>query len=202
MDDKKGLPSLPSLPAGSDRDSMLLGLAMPYDPDSVKGEVMKELEGKKAGDKISTDRKTDLVKAMNLREFHHGLLMAWGLKDEYQTFAVQLSRDYQAQYKCETAGRKSLAELSALNYCRILEIQRRINNVLENNTITDQGNKYIATMSKELDRAQRHYLTAMQALELGLQAPMNVSVRTQVANIATQQMVQEQILKDKKEYDI
>lgn len=198
MKDKNNVPRLPDK---VDKHDTLDFVLTTFDPISVKEKALLEMEGKKSGDSFKSED-IYIVPAMTLKEFHHGLLMAWGLKDTYQSFAVQLSRDYQTQYKCETVGRKSLAELAALNYCRILEIQRRINNVLENDVVRDEGTRYIATMSKELDRAQRHYLTAMQALEIGLQPPINLSVRTQVANIANQQVVQEQILKDRKEYGI
>lgn len=62
--------------------------------------------------------------------------------------------------------------------------------------------KILAVLSKEQDRAQRHYLTSIQALEMGLQPPMNVTVRSQIANVANQQLVKNQIEKDRKEYGI
>jgi hypothetical protein len=138
---------------------------------------------------------------MSLKEFDTSVLMATGLTEHIRTFAQKLSLDYQAKYKCDDVTRKSLAELSAFNYCRILDTQKRINNYLEIGTFTDIGVKYIATLSKELDRAERHYLTSIQALELGLQQPLNVSIRTNTANVANQQAIQ-QIEKDRHEFGI
>jgi hypothetical protein len=190
MGDKKGLPSLPSLPDKVDKYDKLNYVLMPFDPINVKNKALLEIEGKKVGESFeSTD--SFIVSAMTLQEFHHGYLMATSLGKEYRTFAVQLSRDYQKQYKCDTVGKKSLAELSAINYCRILEAQNKLDAYMSKEAYGDLTVKIMAVLSKEIDRAQRHYLTSMQALELGLQQPLTVSIRTNTANIAGQQAIQQ-----------
>ena len=191
MGRKNSLQSQQSLPAKKEKRDVLQCLAMPYDPGQVEKAARKELECRDSDEPFDTAKDSVIAKALTLREFDHGVLLAWGLKDEYQTFAVQLSRDYQEQYKCGTAGRKSLAELAVLNYCRTLEIQRRINNYLGNDSVSELGVKYLAVMSKELDRAQRQYMSAIQTLEMGMIPPMKVNVKAGVANIGNQQMIQE-----------
>jgi hypothetical protein len=192
-----------ALPVKVDKYERLSRLSMPYEPFQVKKAALKEIEGKKEGDQLNnTGGGSPVIRAMTLKEFDNGLLMSIGLNEVYQTFAIQLSLDYQAQYKCNTPARKSLAEVTALNYCRILDIQRRITNYLERHTFTDLGIKYVTTLSKELDRAERHYLTSIQALEIGLQPPLSMTVRTQVANVAQQQIIQEKLAEERKRYDI
>lgn len=190
MSDKKGLPSLPSLPTEVDKYDRLKYISMPFDPINVKEKALVEMEGKKAGDTFQSDNSL-IVNAMTLNEFQHGYLMAIALDEKYRTFAVQLSRDYQRQYKCDTQGKRSLAELSVLNYCRVLEAQYRLDSYLGKDSYGDLTVKIIGVLSKELDRAQRHYLTSMQALEMGLQQPINVSIKTNTANIAGQQAIQQ-----------
>ena len=184
-----------------DKYAKLAGLGMPHEPAQVRDLALKELESCKDG-KFESRMDSPITRAMTLREFDNGVLMSMAVDDQYKTFAIQMSLDLQKQYKCDTVGTKSLAELTSLNYCRIIEIQRRINAYLQIGEITDRGVKYLGIISKELDRAQRHYLTSIQALEVGLQPPMNMTVRTQVANVANQQMVKNQIEQDKKEYGI
>lgn len=187
---KKNRFNLPSILSDNEGD-ILQYMTMQYDPRTVKRKATQELMSKKIGDELTVEPSGFLGKAMTLNEFHHGVLMGWALPETYQSFAVQLSRDYQNQYKCDSEGKKSLAELSAVNYCRILIIQRKINAYLSKNELHDLGLKYVAILSKELDRAQRHYLTSMQALEMGLQQPLTVSIRTNTANVATQQAIQQ-----------
>ncbi len=200
MSDKKGLPSLPSLPKVSKYDEIFSGISPTYSPDTVLGKAKAEVEKYHKDNKYELSN-VALVQAMSLREFEMSVLMVTGLTEEMRTFAQKLSLDYQERYKCDDVTRKSLAELSAFNYCRILDTQKRIQSYLNGGSFTDIGVKYIAVLSKELDRAERHYLTSMQALEIGLQQPLSVSIRTNTANIANQQAIQ-QIQKDKTEYDI
>jgi len=182
-------------------DEIYSGMSPQYSKRSVLDNAKQEIE-KYAQDnnhELDNDR---LLKAMSLKEYENASLMTLGLSDLMRPFALQLSLSYQAEYKCETMGRKSLAEMAAMNYCRVLEIQRKMRSFLSKNEYGDLTVKIMLFFSKEIDRAQRHYLTSLQALEIGLQPPLNVSVRTQVANVANQQMVQNQIAKDKAEYGI
>lgn len=184
-----------------DKYAKLNFLGMPHEPHQVKDLALKELEESKDG-KFSSGMDSPIVRAMTLREFNNGLLMTTAVDDQYKTFAIQMSLDLQKQYKCDTVGKKSLAEVTALNYCRVLESQRKLNNFLGKESYGDLTVKILAVLSKEQDRAQRHYLTSIQALEMGLQPPMNVTVRSQIANVANQQLVKNQIEKDRKEYGI
>jgi len=197
---KKGLPSLPSLPAKGKYEEVFSGIAPTYSPETVLGKAKIEIEKYRKDNKYELSN-TALVQAMSLKEFDTSVLMVTGLTEEMRTFAQKLSLDYQARYACEDVTRKSLAELSAFNYCRILDTQKRIHSYLDRGTFTDIGVKYIATLSKELDRAERHYITSIQALEIGLQQPLSVSIKTNTANVANQQAIQ-QIQKDREEYGI
>jgi len=177
------------------------GIEPTYAPRSVLIRAETEVE-KFRKDKKHELSNTVLVQAMSLREFETSIAMVSGMSEHLRTLAMQLSQDFQKQYKCDTAGKKSLAELASLNYCRVLDIQKRLTGFLDKDGYGEITVKIMGFFSKELDRAQRHYLTSLQALEIGLQPPLNVSVRTQVANVANQQMVQNQIAKDKAEYGI
>lgn len=187
MDNNKNIPSIPVV----DNQDGFRNLRLPNDPRIIKIAALDQMIGKKEGHKFTNDKNDAVLKAMALYEFDKGVLMSMGLTDTAQPFAIQLSQDYQKEYKCETVSRRSLAELAALNYCRILDIQRRISSYLGRGEFTDMGVKYLSMLSKDLDRAQRHYLTSMQALEMGLQQPINVSIRTNTANIAGQQAIQQ-----------
>jgi len=177
------------------------GIEPTYSPRTVLLKAEEEIE-KFRKDKKYELSNTALVQAMSLREFETSVAMASGLPEHVRTLAMQMSKELQTEYKCDTSGKKSLAEVSALNYCRVLVVQKRLNNFMEKESYGDLTIKIIATLSKELDRAERHYITSLQALEVGLQPPMSMTVRTQVANVANQQMVQNQIAKDRAEYGI
>jgi len=151
-----------------------------------------EYKLKSRKDKEYSDKERDIIfSALCLDEFNNGLQLGHAVPSHAEAFAVDLSHQLQNQYQCTTPSKKSLAHMAALNYCRIFSIQRQIHNVSGNGRLTDLGIKYLTIMSKELDRAQRHYLTTIQALEIGLQPAIKLSIRTQTANIASQQAIQQ-----------
>lgn len=191
MDENKSLQDLQSLPAQVDKYEKLKGLSMPYEPFQVKKAALTEMEEKKDVALFNSAGDSPITRAMTLREFDNGLLMSLGLTDVYQTLATQLSLDLQKEYKCNTSGKKSLAEIASLNYCRVLETQRRMNSFLSKDSYGELTVKILSILSKEQDRAQRHYLTSMQSLEMGLQPAFNFSIKTNTANFASQQAIQQ-----------
>lgn len=134
-----------------------------------------------------------VYKALTLHEFDHGVLLIEGFKDELKTFVVDLSKQIQREYGCSTASQRATAELAASSYARTLQSQMMITRYLSKGEFTDLGVLYMKFLSKELDRANRHYITAIQTLVSLKQPSMNITVKTNTANIAQQQLVQENI---------
>ncbi len=151
--------------------------------DKVKGKNEDEYEGK-------TNAEDDLFKAMTLSEFKNGALLVTTVPEQYKTFAIDLSRKIQEEYGCTTISEKATAELAASNYIRTLEVQHRLNNYLSLGTITDTGVRFLAIMSTELDRANRHYLATIQALRVIKQPQLEVNIKANTAIIGQNQMVQ------------
>ena len=161
-----------------------------YDPDHVKYEAELEMKD------VSREAKgfghtTNVYKAFTLKEFENGILLSETLKEEYRTFVIDLSRNIQKEYNCVTPSQKATAESIACAYGRILQTSSVISSYLAKGSVTDYGLKYLAIMSKELDRAQRHYTTALQTLFMLKQPPLSVTVNANTTNIANSQLIQQ-----------
>lgn len=159
-------------------------------PNKVLRDAQTELDLLKKGNESSLDIKTPLFKAMTLFEFENGILLASSVSEQYRTFGIDLMKKLQVEYKCDTTSKLATSELIAINYIRTLEIQRRITNYLELGTVTELGVKLLELLSKELDRAQRHYLTSVQALQALTQPPMQLNIRAATAIVGHNQIVQ------------
>ncbi len=168
--------------------SNVLNLAT--EPNYVLKQADKEIEGKSG--ESPADPKSYLFKALTLLEFDNGLLMTESLPEKYRVFSVDLSRQLQKEFTCLTASEKATAELVASNFVRTIWIQAKINSYLNlaSEYLTDNGVKYFAILSKELDRANRHYLASLQTLKSLKQPAMSVNVKTQTAVIGQNQIVQ------------
>lgn len=162
---------------------------MALDPYAVLREADKELHSSNK-DQLSLQPTSNIFKAMTLLEFDNGILMTTTVPEQYKTFGIDLMKQLQVEFDCRNISEKATAELAAVNYIRTLEIQNRINRYLAGDTITDMGVRFLAVMSKELDRANRHYLTSIQTLKVMKQAPMSLNIKTNTAVIGQNQIVQ------------
>lgn len=159
------------------------------DPDSILKKADEDIT-KLDGGSHSSDGKDAIFKALTLSEFDNGALLSMAVSDSYKTFGIDLMRKLQAEYDCVTFSEKATAELVALSYIRTLDIQRRIKNYLDIGTFSDIGVHYVATLSKELDRANTHYISAVQTLRMLKQPPMQLTIRADTAVVGQNQMVQ------------
>lgn len=159
------------------------------DPDTVLKEADKELTNKKNGG-LAITPESNVFKAMTLLEFDNGMLMATAIPEQYKTFGVDMMKRLQKEFNCQTVSEKATAELATVNYIRTLEAQNRITKYVALGTITENGVKFLAIMSNELDRANRHYLTAIQFLKSMKQPQLGVNIMANTAVIGQNQMVQ------------
>lgn len=159
-----------------------------FDPSYVLEGVEKELEGKK--EDFKAEPETNTFKALTLSEFENGMLMSTVVAEHYQTFALSFSRRLQLEFDCETEAEKSLCELTAVNYARTFEIQRKINNLFNQKGLTKLDVEYLAILSKELDRAQRHYFSSLQTLRSFKQPVFHLNLKADTAVVGQNQIVQ------------
>lgn len=180
--------SLTKKPSFKEMEEKISHLTTAFDPKEVIRKAYKEIGDCK--DLSQFEGKNPSFWAMGIDEFKNGILMISSLPEIYRTFSIAFNQKLQEEYNCQTASEKSLAEMSALNYARVLSIQRRVNNYLEMGTINDNGYKFLKIMSLELDRANRHYLASLQTLKSIKQPPMQLNIKTNTAVVGTSQVVQ------------
>lgn len=160
------------------------------DPNTILREADKVLAGTKSGEIRPTSLDGSVFKSLTLFEFDNGSLLTLSVPEQYKTFGIDLMRNLQVEYNCQTSSEKATSELAAVSYIRTLEIQRKINALLSQSSISELGIKYLAVLSKELDRANRHYLEAILALKSQKQPQLDVSIKTQMAILGQNQLIQ------------
>ena len=158
------------------------------DPNVVRRNALEKLREDHGSYMSKGD---DVVfKAMTLGEFENGTLLTVAVPELYRTFAIDLMRRFHEEYKCQTPSEKATAELAAENYVRVLDLQRRMTNYLSKDSVTDLGLRFLDILSKEMDRAQRHYLTTIQTLKSLRQPPMQLNIKASTAVVGQNQIVQ------------
>lgn len=161
------------------------------DPETVLKDLSTMYGSYDRNDSESLDKVTDLLfDTFTLSEFDNGLLMSIIISKHYRTFAIEMLRQLQKEYNCVTFSEKATAELATINYVRTLELQAGISSSLNKGITTELGTKFLTVIGKELDRASRHYLTAIQILRLMKQPPMQVKITTDTAIVGQNQVIQ------------
>lgn len=173
-------------------DSELRKLKYAEYPSIVAKAAEKDLLNPEPLDDNTYPASSNIFKALTLLEFDNGILLSNSTPEAMKTFAVDFMHRLREQYGCTSPSDLASCELAALGYVRIIETQRQLKNA-ENEFAADKTRlilDYIQVLSKELDRAQRHYQAAIQALDYAKRPPVKMTVNVKgSANIAQNQQV-------------
>lgn len=121
--------------------------------------------------------------AMKIHAFENGILLATILSDTYKTFAIDLSQQYQEEFECTTASSKSLCEIAAINFVRILEAESLLASFMRKPSHVIEEVQFISVLSKEIDRAHRTFTSVIQELRLSKQPQLKLNVKVKNAII-------------------
>lgn len=117
----------------------------------------------------------------------------WNLR----TTIIELTNNLIEEYNCETTLEKSLCEVIWNSYWKVMQISKKITNVMIAwEYISDNRTRYLSMLWKELDRANRNYLTSLNNLIEIKRPQMNVNVKTKNAYFWQNQQFNTNIQKD------
>lgn len=184
------------------------------DPEVRLKDVSTKID-KMLAEKFSYLVEIDDYKTLSINEFNNGLLMCESVLDLFKTFAIDLMRKLQQEYNCQATSEKATAELAAMEYVRILELEWRMSESLtsqqglarahtcgSNNSSFSPVKtccacnravielKIYENLGRELDRATRNYLNAVQTLKMMNQQPFQINVKANTAVVGQNQQVQ------------
>lgn len=187
MNSKKKTKELTTRKTHEELRKEVSGLFTVFDPNCVIRDSESQLKLLENGKRITSD--TDMFRALSLFEFDKGVLMAMAIPELSQSFALEFSRNLQKEHQCNTQAEKSLCEIIAINFVRVLEIQRKVNSRYNQQGLGKIDIEYLAVLSKELDKAQGHYLKSLQLLKTFKQPNLEVNINANTALIAQNQMI-------------
>lgn len=134
--------------------------------------------------KIVNKKSVDLTAIMSIETKGNALL---GVEESKRSFAMRMCEELEKEYRVTTYSEKMLVQSITIAYCRMQEYIRYFRNYAADEWPTSAKGKYLSTLGKEIDRANRQYLTALQVLKSFKQPPLKVSVTAKTAFIAQNQ---------------
>jgi hypothetical protein len=165
-------------------------------PDADPTQVFKTLAKKIAQHNAQSDNKNfspELSKAfamaLSTLSLDSHARLADTTTDKLAPLAITVAQKLISEYRCETAAEKTLAEIVANAYVRVLRYSEALNDVYGRGTTSPEINKYISVTSMELDRANRQYLTALSTLKSFKQPSVNVTFKANTAFVAQHQEI-------------
>ena len=106
---------------------------------------------------------------------------------EYSPLLISFARQLIEEYKCVGPSEKAMAEVAAAAYVRILQYSEVFSTVKNGQSITNEKNGFYNNISKELDRAHRHFESAISMLKQMKVPTMNLKVHSKNTFIADKQ---------------
>jgi hypothetical protein len=163
---------------------------MPFDPNELFKKIEEEY--------IPESRKNNNIVSKKLRKAMTKLFMAYGLdthtsivravNDEYRPLALQLSREFNKEFNCQNPSEKALADLIVSSYIRMIEFSDKISRVYGEEAISMTKVGYYNFCSKEIDRAQRQFITALTTLKQIKSPALNINIKADTAFLADKQL--------------
>lgn len=152
-----------------------------------KSEKISELIKKTSTLEDYPEKKNDTIALLwamhelNDHSYRH-LNLANAVWKNIATSCIEITNDLIEEYNCTTSLEKILCETIALNYWKLMTLSQKFNWVMNTGKyLSDERTRYLWMLSKELDRVNRSYITALNNLIEIKRPQMNISVKTKNA---------------------
>lgn len=167
----------------------VLRLENPYSEKHVLARAEEALKDFMPSNKDGISPSDPLFQGLAVNELKEACLLTRAVTIDHKAFVVAMYHQLSTEFGCKTPSQQLKAMTAALSYCRILKAQEQFNGMLNEEFLSSPKVGWINALNKELDRANRHFMACVQSLEQQNMSPITVSVKTNTANIAQQQIV-------------
>jgi len=157
----------------------------------IRNKVHNEILPKFIGDKILTSEEKSALLAKI--DYMFGLdtqAPLWeSVSNKYAALTIEFCKQLIEEYDCKAASEKALAQVVANAFGRIMEFSNTLGKCRDLEYARNEVNGYYSIISKELDRANRHFASALAMLRQ-IKAPLlKINVTAKTAFIAKNQQL-------------
>jgi hypothetical protein len=153
-------------------------------------DLLPQIKSGKANKKIHEKTIEAVTKALMIYGLETHYPLAETVNKGYRPLAIEFGRQLIQEFDCKTPSEKALAQIVVNAYLRVIDNSRRYNNCLEAaQYISDKRTRYLAVSSKQLDRANRQFITALTTLKQIKTPSLEINVKTKMAFVAQNQQL-------------
>ena len=123
-------------------------------------------------------------------EFETNIALVMTVPEDYRPMVIELFREIVKEYDCKTPSEKALVEVVVNSYAKTMVYSQKFLSCVEvGKYLSDTRTRYLAVMSKELDRAHRQFDSALMRLKQMKSPSISFNVKTDTAFFADKQQV-------------
>ena len=159
------------------------------DPEYRLIEIAKEIIPKQniLKKKLSEDELQEISQSAIDYGLENNTSIIDAIDQRYVGLCINLRKKLIREYDIKCASEKALADIIVTSYGRNLSYSKRLQSCCSQGHTTPLLNNFMGIMSKEIDRANRIFLSALETLKHLKQPEMKVNVKTKHAFIAEKQ---------------
>lgn len=165
------------------------------DPDNLLKELAVAFQKFKDGDrkknkKLGDDLRSKANEAYMILGLDTHVALLQATHKEYQTLAVELARRLTKEYECKDTVDKMLVEIVVSAFIEILSVSAQYNNCYAaGEYLSTERTSQLKMLSKELDRAHRHFITVLSTLKQMKSPSIEFNIKAKTAFLAQNQQI-------------
>jgi len=109
--------------------------------------------------------------------------------ERWRPLVLEFCNQLVKEYDCKTYSEKALVEIAVGAYVKYLRFARRIEDFIDDTLLSHEKNGYMSSLGKQMDRASRTYVAAIQTLRQIKNPPVDFNVIAKTAFIAQNQQI-------------
>jgi len=129
------------------------------------------------------------LKYLRIIENESHVALMESLDENYRMLSKEMCDQMMKEFDCQNEMEKSLVELIVNAFIRVLDNSRRLNNELNGRDITPNRNIYIANLSKQIDRANRQYISNLLTLKQIKMPQVEMNIKANTAFVSNNQQI-------------
>src|SRR3989339_739293 len=129
------------------------------------------------------------MKVMRVYGFETHVPLAESVPEGVRTVAIELSNQLQKEYNCQTPSEFALVEVIANSYARVLDYSRAFNSCQKIEYLSSEKNGYYTMISKEVDKANRQFISALTTLKHIKSPGFDITVKAKTAFVSQNQQI-------------
>lgn len=154
--------------------------------DRIYDEILPKFVGSKTlTDKEKTDR---VIKIAYLFGLDTQAPLWESVDDKFGSMTIEFSKQLAKEYDCMAPSEKALVQVAANAYTRVMEYSNTLE-ACRNKSVNTNLIGYYSMIGKELDRANRQFISAMTILKQLRTPPLKINVIAKTAFIAKNQQL-------------